>query len=130
MTTLNSLNHANHNYSACNYMTKKQEYCDWIITIAFYSAVHFVRHKLLPYQDMGTTYNTFDSLFKTKKEIGEGRHGFQLRYVKDEIPEISFEYARLHEWSTNARYINYNYGRDDSKKAKEYLDKIKETCCK
>jgi hypothetical protein len=126
MVIKNSLEHAHHNYRACNFISQKSEYSDWCITIAFYAAIHYIRYLMLPCIDLGTTYNTFESLFRVKKIQGEGRHGYQLRYVKDHYPEIDYEYAKLHDMSNNARYIDYKYGRDEAKQAKRYLNKIKD----
>jgi hypothetical protein len=125
MATNNSLEHAHHNYRACNFIGQKADFCDWCITIAFYSAIHYVRHLMLPCVDLGTTYNTFESLFKVNKIQGEGRHGFQLRYVKEHYSSIGYEYAKLHDMANSARYIDYQYGRNEAKLAKECLDKIK-----
>jgi len=81
---------------------------------------------MLPCTELDVTYNTFESMFKMKKNDGEGRHGFQMRYVKNGYPDISYEYVKLHDMSNNARYIDYRYGREESKLAKSYLEKIKE----
>jgi hypothetical protein len=126
--------HAEHNEKVCNYLGRKPEFADWVITTAFYSSLHFVRHKILPYNYTDKsgnrrTYNDFESLFGNFKKEGEGRHGFQKRFVEENIKEIRFEYQRLHELSQNARYYNYIYDRKDSDRAKEYLKKIKFFCC-
>lgn len=47
------LNHAKHNYEVCFFLYEKTKYNDWIITTAYYSAIHFVYYKLFPnkYED-------------------------------------------------------------------------------
>jgi len=40
--------HAEHNESLCELLLNNGNYNDWVITTAFYSAIHFVRHKIFP----------------------------------------------------------------------------------
>lgn len=112
----NSLNlqHAEHNEKAYRYLSKEPEFCDWIITTAFYSAIHYIRHAMFPHQiqlkdGKAHTFNEFESLFNNLKRDGEGRHGFQLNWVRDNYSEISKNYRRLHELSNEARYFNYQF---------------------
>ena len=118
MGNSNNLDHAKHNEEVYRYLTDHPEYCDWIITTAFYSSIHYVRHKIFPYK--GTLkngkeieYNDFESLYFNFRKDSEGRHGFQLNWVKKNYEEIKFPYRRLHELSNEARYINYQF---DTKK--------------
>jgi hypothetical protein len=133
MGNCNNIKRALHNESVCNYLSKKQDFGDWIITTAFYSALHFTRHKLLPVEHTnkdGTTetYNDFETWYRTAKREYEGRHGFQIRMVKDRLVKIDFEYARLHEASENARYKNQDFDRKHVNQLKEYLSTIKRFC--
>ncbi len=48
MSKSDSLNHAIHNKEVCVHLSKESRYSDWVITTAFYSAVHFVEHKIFP----------------------------------------------------------------------------------
>ncbi|GAB6011041.1 hypothetical protein [Viscerimonas tarda] len=126
MANLSNIEQARHNESVCNYIGKKPDYSDWVVTTAFYSAIHYVRHLILPLSEGGLTYTTFEALFTRKKQNQEGRHGFQSRLVVEMFPEIRYEYERLHDMSTNARYLNYSYVREEATLAKVYLLKIKE----
>ncbi|MDR0863554.1 MAG: hypothetical protein LBO74_01305 [Candidatus Symbiothrix sp.] len=128
-----NIEHAIHNEKVCNYLDRKPEFVDWIITTAFYSSLHYIRHKILPYvyEDKSgniKTYDDFESLFNNFKKEGEGRHGFQKRFVEENMTEIRFEYQKLHELCQNARYYNYKFQREDSIKAREYLQIIKKNC--
>lgn len=121
----NHYEHACHNEKVCNYLNRYESYTDWVITTAFYSAMHHVRHLMLPKTISGNVFNDFEELFRNQKAPMEGRHGFQKQYVLVEHPSISFEYDRLHEFSRNARYTKYAFGREEGKKAKGYLETIK-----
>lgn len=126
MANLSNIQQAKHNESTCNYIGKKPEYSDWVVTTAFYSAIHYIRHLLLPMNEGGLTYNTFEALFSRKRTSQEGRHGFQSRMVQAMYAEIRYEYEKLHDMSNNARYLNYAYVREEAMLAKGYLSKIKE----
>lgn len=122
---MDSLNHAKHNESVCNYLGKKEEFSDWVITTSFYSALHYVRYLMFPLVMEGKKYEDFEVYFCENKSFGIGRHGFQQRYVITHYPEISFEYGRLLEMSSKARYSNCVYTREQSKQAKDYLAAVK-----
>jgi hypothetical protein len=109
-----NLEHAKHNEEVYRYLYNKPEFCDWIITTAFYSAIHYVRHKMVPCEltlKDGKThkFEDFESLFASHRRSEEGRHGFQLRWIRDNHGEISISYRRLHELSNEARYLNYQF---------------------
>lgn len=122
---MDALNHAKHNESVCNYLGKKEDFSDWVITVAFYSALHYVRHLMFPLEESGKRYEEFEPYFCANKSFGIGRHGFQQRYVIGHYPDISFEYGRLLEMSSQSRYSNCKYTREQAVLAKEYLAAIK-----
>jgi hypothetical protein len=121
----NHVEHAAHNEKICNYLKKNPQYSDWVITIAFYSAMHYVRHLIVPQNINGKNYDDFEDIFRLTKLPGDGRHGFQKTYIAINHIPISMEYNKLHEMSEMARYHTYEYTREDSKKAYAYLEKIK-----
>ena len=45
---MKSIDHAKHNESVCNYLGRNSAFGDWVITSAFYSAMHYVRHLMIP----------------------------------------------------------------------------------
>ena len=46
-----NLEHAEHNEKAYRYLCQEPEFSDWIITTAFYSAIHYIRHRMFPFED-------------------------------------------------------------------------------
>lgn len=69
---------------------------------------------MLPYEydfASGTkkTYHDFESLYSQFRKDGDGRHGFQLNWVKNHFQDIKIEYRRLHELSNESRYFNYQF---------------------
>ncbi len=121
MANLSNIKQAKHNERVCNYLSEEEDYSDWVVTTAFYSSIHYLRDHILPFDDGGRTYTTFDTLFEDKKANQEGRHGFQLNLVKRLCPKVAFEYQRLLDMSVNARYHNYKYEKKEATMAKRYL---------
>lgn len=126
MRRKNHAEHANHNEKTCNYLKKHVQYSDWVIITAFYAAMHYVRHLMVPQVINETECNDFEKIFLLKKSIGEGRHGFQSSWVAINHAGISVEYNRLYEMSEFARYHNYEFTREESRRAFGYLEVIKE----
>ncbi len=132
MGNSNNLLHAQHNEKACKYLRIKPDYLDWVITTAFYSAMHYLRHKMMPQtvtlSNRSITYKDFESYYNACKTRHQGRHGFQSDRVSSLFPEISAEYAHLRDICETARYINYKYDRETANLAYDRLQKIKTFC--
>jgi hypothetical protein len=132
MGNSNNLLHAQHNEKACKYLRIKPDYLDWVITTAFYSAMHYVRHKMMPQTEKlangYVTFTDFESYFNACKTPYQGRHGFQADKVNSLFPEISAEYTHLKDMCETARYINYKYDRETANIAYNRLLKIKQFC--
>lgn len=109
-----NLDHAIHNEKVYRHLCQNPEFCDWVVTTAFYSALHYIRHKMFPCEFTLKDGNLhkfqdFESLYANFRKDGEGRHGFQLNWVKNNYQEISIFYRRLHELSNESRYFNYQF---------------------
>ena len=127
----NSLNHAVHNEKVCKYLNKKPEHADWVITTAFYSALHFLRHKIFPLEitDNGKKIKVSDfDNYCLIKQIYKGKHGAFSDLIEEKAPELSDHYNQLKDLSWTARYNCYEYDRDFSNLALNKLDIIKSKC--
>jgi hypothetical protein len=124
--------HAEHNRVVYQYLSEKPEFCDWIITTAFYSSIHYVRNRMLPHTikvKSGTkSFSDFEALYYHFRKDNEGRHGFQLNWVRDHYPEIKSRYRRLHELSNEARYIDYQISPAVLPEIEEHLETIRSYC--
>ncbi len=129
-----NLEHAKHNEKVSNFLNQKPEFSDWIITTCFYSALHYVRHYLFPIhltiQNKVRLFDDFDKCFHVHKSNGSNldKHKFLLTLVEDHCEDIADDYNYLLDMSKNARYIDYNHGRDTAQKARESLKNIKQHC--
>jgi hypothetical protein len=129
---MDKLTHAKHNESACHYLNKRQDLTDWVIVTAFYSAVHFVEHKIFPYKLDETTFHTLDQYIIWAKMTfpRKDKHTFRAELVSSVCPAISAEFNWLLSNTHTVRYYNYEFHqpRVASKIALENLQKIKSFC--
>ena len=132
----NRINHAFHNEAVCNYLDKRPEFADWVITTAFYSALHFTQYKLFPikliHETGKYTFVNLESYYQYnrsfKRQYSFSKHKLLAELIKEHLPQIAPDYIYLKDISWTARYVNYKYSSDISNKAKECLKKIKEYC--
>lgn len=127
-----SLKHASHNEEVCNYLTLKQEYSDWIITTAFYTALHFVSYEIFPFTLKGKEQDAkgiiIGSVFQYQHLLGlwrKSRHKITGDLCEKLCPEIASDYARLYDMSANARYTNYRQPIEVANKSRAILLMIK-----
>lgn len=125
------LQHAEHNESACDYLNASDDFLDWVVTTAFYSALHFVEHKLFPRTEkvkgQVVKYETFDDWYKA---VGiDNKHSELRQLVQYTCPGyVSSSYRALLDSSYSARYRHYATSRALADKAKRDLDNVKAHC--
>lgn len=146
-----SLDHAKHNKEACESLFENGLYYDWVITTAFYSALHFIDYKLFPYtiilKGKKVNIQTFDSFFHWYKEMR--RLGYPDESIISKLPanlpphkvrfflvemrykdeEIVGWYKLLMDDAQNARYKNYKVNQGQAVLALNiHLKKIVKFC--
>ena len=121
--------HAQHNKDLCIHLLSQGNYSDWVITTAFYSAIHFVDHCLFPlaYSD-GNTYNTLDDLHAVFKKNYPSRHTLRQHVVDTYLNSQSTNYKYLKDSCWTARYYNYQVPQKRAGKCKSRLDAIEAAC--
>lgn len=128
----NNLDYALHNEKTCKYLDKRPEFTDWVITTAFYSALHFVRYKLFPLSleinGKEIKVNDFEKYFKINNPMKLSKHSLLSDLVEEHHPKIASAYNKLRDISWTARYNNYKYPREISNDAKKKLETIKTYC--
>lgn len=122
-----SLEHGKHNEDVCDYLFKSKDFYDWVVTTAFYSALHYVQSKIFPIKEGVITYSTFESYFTFKKSSDKNlsQHSLTITLVENGIPKVKTYYRRLFDMCMSARYRDYKTSYEKAKKAKEDLTKIK-----
>ncbi|MBU0488411.1 MAG: hypothetical protein KKD31_10735 [Bacteroidetes bacterium] len=72
---------------------------DWVITTAFYSALHFVRHILFPIEvetkNGKAKYNDFETFYRSCNHQRLNKHRFLSDTLEQYHPSISSDYNQL-----------------------------------
>ncbi|MBL0315401.1 MAG: hypothetical protein IPP69_06295 [Flavobacteriales bacterium] len=118
--------HGEHNRDVCDFLIKDTHYNDWIITTAFYSAIHFIDHKIFPLTLKGKTINSIDEARRILNL--NGRHGTRQHLVSTQLTDQKANYSFLDKNCRNARYINYAVSNSKAKIARQRLEQIIARC--
>jgi hypothetical protein len=127
---MNNPGHALHNEQACEllFSASGEQFNDWVVTTAFYSALHFALYDLFPMDHDGIHYATFSGYhLDLPKKIS--KHAALLQLVAIRSP-----YARQYRWLYGncmcARYIDYKVPHSKAVHAKRLLGIIKSSLSK
>ncbi|WP_340064805.1 hypothetical protein [Ascidiimonas aurantiaca] len=120
--------HALRNQKLSGELYTTQIYFDWVITTAFYAAIHFVEHKLLPCEINSIQCKNINEV---KSAYGiPGRHSSRERLVFDKLPlDVAVKYKWLDDKSRYSRYVTYKVTKTEADKALSYLQYIQNSCC-
>ncbi len=122
--------HAIHNEAVCDFLRADGNYNDWVITTAFYSAIHYVEHQIFPLVIGTTTHNSFNSYYDAiLKSRRVSKHNGKLSLVKSTLT-CGAQYRWLMDACMNSRYTNYIVTPEEATMAKECLDLVKATITK
>lgn len=135
MTSQDRLKHARHNKEVCDYLDANTSYNDWIITTAFYSAMHYVLSKIFPLADKNrygknTTFDTFDGFCAHFKVKNGEKHRIVADLVSFNCNAVSPDYDHLKSLCWTARYHSYQFNRRTAKSALKSLKSIHRLCDK
>lgn len=134
MGNCNNLIHAQHNEEACNYLIENGNFNDWVVTTAFYSCLHFVRHQLIPFRKVvdgkNVSSDNFEKLYKLICKPKESKHFFLKRMVEEYHEDIAYEYSMLLDLANGVRYTNFNIDNEKTCMAVNSLQHIKAHCSK
>lgn len=135
---IRKVKHAEHNEKACKYLAESGEFSDWVVTTAFYPAIHFVDSILFPKQyevpnstGKFKTYHSLDEYARDCQRRGDTSntfHKIRIELVDEILPEISAEFRLLSDNCKTARYHNYQVSIEVANQSCITLDKIKSLC--
>ena len=122
------LEHAEHNRKLALELNAGKVFYDWCVTTSFYSALHFVDLKILPFEMGGSSCKTL----KEAKSLlnSSSKHKARMDMVQIQCPKIKEEYRWLMDNANNARYITFKFTSAQSSKALQFLQTIEEHCTK
>lgn len=121
--------HAEHNENACKFLHSDGNYCDWVVTTAFYSALHLVQHEIFPINVNGLVYDSFDKYYNGHYQGVKNRpnkHVSTINLVKAELGvDVHQNYSWLYGLCMNARYADYNIHKFIAEESIKRLERIK-----
>ena len=122
--------HAEHNEDACKYLLDSGKYNDWVITTAFYSALHYVYYELFPMEYRNNSYSNFNSYYDSLFDYlnvnsRPSKHHVTIELVNLRLPNCNRFFRWLHNECFNARYKNYQISCEKANIAMKYLSNIK-----
>ncbi len=127
---------ARHNEDACAYLKNSGKFNDWVVTTAFYSAIHFIQHELFPksYEIPGDgrvkNFHRFDDYYNCVRRYVDYTSPHQVRQdlVEEYIPEIADDYQLLKDNCWNARYCDYKVESETMNLCYAALINIRQIC--
>lgn len=124
------LDHALRNESACDYLNQSGDFPDWVITTAFYSALHFIRYKIFPITIDEESFETLDEYTKRSTDkYGKSAHSLLRKLLNKKFKKnLAAPYSELFDSCHNARYCNYNVEKEEVANALDNLAEIKKYC--
>jgi hypothetical protein len=117
--------HALHNEKACDllFSVSDGQFNDWVVTTAFYAALHFALYDLFPLEHNGIHYATFSD-YHIALPLKITKHAAIRELVSDRSP-YAMQYRWLYGICMNARYINYKIPDRKAIQARQFLGFIK-----
>lgn len=125
------LEQAIHNETACNFLHHDNRFFDWVVNIAFYSALHHVSSVIFPLEIRDKDeLHTVDTVKEYRKIVraNSSPHDVLSELVCQHCKGIGTTYHTLLEMSYQSRYEFGCQDSTDSLKARRYLQQIQQHC--
>jgi len=120
-----SLDHANHNTDLCDKLLNEGIYLDWVVTTAFYAAMHYIDAKIYPVKYKGIEYIDFATFYKVIcKPSGISKHNGKIILSTGHSNDLGEKYRYLHDACHSARYSRYLVSQGAAAHARKKLSKI------
>lgn len=120
--------HGLHNKNVCDILHAQKNCEDWVVTTAFYSALHYIQSKIFPFNHNGVEIRSLEGAHKNEDLKRANKHATMLNLVRLMLPAQSTSYRFLHDNCHHARYTNYKVNRETADNARFYLDEIIKSC--
>lgn len=102
-------------------------YYDWVITTAFYSAIHFVEDTILPCKVGSKNCKNINDVKNAYRM--NGRHASRERLVFEKLSiDVGVKYKWLDDKSRYSRYTTFKITTTEAVKAQQYLKDIYNAC--
>ena len=122
------LEHARHNYEVCQHLNGSG-FNDWVVTTAFYSALHFIRFAVFPFSKQVAGEERVYHKFSDYTEDAQGtKHAQHADLASKHVPDAYDAYQRLMSFCMTARYHDYQTSDPIKNRALEDLEIVKAAC--
>ena len=118
-----ALNHARHNKEAFDLFHENGKFPDWVITTAFYCAMHYAYSIIFPCTESGKTYSDIESYADDHKHY-HTKHATTVHLITIKYFAISSSYKLLKDAAHTARYHDFDHPPQVIAKIRKTLDKI------
>lgn len=118
--------HGKHNRDLCDELYQGKQYNDWVITTAFYSAIHYIDHCLFPLTHNGVPFQNISQIHRVVRRGSP--HKTRDFIVGLYMPNSYANYGYLSNACWNARYKDYRVGDAEAQLAKDALEEIISEC--
>lgn len=129
---MSSKAHAQHNKAVSDHLLAQTSFNDWVVTTAFYAALHYVQGKIFPYTEGSQTFQDIDSYVSHLNRASSGRthtkHSAVKALVGKQLPHIRNEYRKLFDTCMTARYFMYKVQKSAALDAQAVLLLIEQAC--
>ena len=128
------LAHAQHNESVCDFLYESNRFPDWVVTTAFYAALHYLECLLFPKTALNhrgemQEFDTFDRWYSKGYTGRSNKHAALKDLVQSNCEGfVSTSYRALHDNSHTARYNNYRIKPALAEKCRRDLKRIRDYC--
>lgn len=102
-----SLEHAQHNEELCDKLHAEGKWNDWVVTTAFYSAMHYTDERLFPLKVKDVEYKNFDEYYSQRTDGSKSQHDAHLRLIAAHLHKAHSAYRWLYDCCRTARYYDY-----------------------
>lgn len=118
--------HAQHNERTCKDLHTSGKAPDWVVTIAFYSALQYAQNEIFPLQDGNKTFISFDNYYQHLGNNRLSKHEETIYLVYEEFgDDAGAAYKELYNKSSGARYRNFMIKPEVVERCIELLEELK-----
>ena len=117
--------HSAHNEQLCDLLWANGNFNDWVVTTAFYSAIHLVDHQIFPLTiSVEPVFANFKQYLNRKSPL-EPPHRVRRDLVEKYLPSCIEPFDWLLNACHGARYNSYEVSKPIAEQARKKLDAIK-----
>jgi hypothetical protein len=122
--------HSEHNEKLCDLLLKDGNFDDWVVTTAFYAAIHLVDYQIFPFKDGAEPEFGSFKQYLNRKSPQRAPHEVRRDLVASHLNKCSGAFSWLMDTCHNTRYNQYDVPKEFATRARGCLDSIKNACPK